>query len=69
MARTKKKKSKNREKLLAQLIDLGGGVLASPGALKDPAMIAVIDKLKKSGAGSLDSSGTGTHYNWKGKKI
>ena len=69
MAKTKKKKSKNREKLLAQLIDLGGGVLASPGALKDPAMKAVIDKLKKSGAGSLDSSGTGTHYNWKGKKI
>ena len=69
MAKTKKKKSKNREQLLAQLVDLGGGVLASPGALKDPAMKAVIDKLKKSGAGSLDSSGTGTHYNWKGKKI
>ena len=69
MAKTKKKKSKNRDQLLAQLVDLGGGVLASPGALKDPAMKAVIDKLKKSGAGSLDSSGTGTHYNWKGKKI
>ena len=69
MAKTKKKKSKNREQLLAQLVDLGGGVLASPGALKDPAMKAVIDKLKKDGAGSLDSSGMGTHYNTKFKKI
>jgi hypothetical protein len=39
------------------------------GSGTDPAVNALLKKLKKDGAGSLDSSGFGSHYNWKGKKI
>ena len=60
MARQVKKKTKAKKKSdmkIADLKQIAPGVLASPGAIKDPAMKAVIDKLKKDGAGSLDSSG------------
>ena len=63
MARTKKKKSKNRDKLMADLRQISPGVLVGPNYKKgkDPALDAVIDKLKKNPAG-LDSSGMGKHY-------
>ena len=63
MARTKKKKSKNREKLKADLRQISPGVLVGPNYKKgkDPALEAVIEKLKKNPAG-LDSSGMGKHY-------
>ena len=63
MARTKKKKSKNREKLKADLRQISPGVLVGPNYKKgkDPALDAVIEKLKKNPAG-LDSSGMGKHY-------
>ena len=60
MARQKKKKKEEKKKdmkIASNLKQVAPGVLASPSALKDPAMKAVIDKLKKDGAGSLDSSG------------
>jgi len=63
MARTKKKKFKNREKLLAQLKEISPGVMVNknykPG--KDPAMDKVLETLKKDPT-KLDSSGMGTHY-------
>ena len=60
-ARAKKRKSKN----VAQLKDLGGGVLVNPSMEKT---------LKKLGISPADllkikSSGMGDHYNWKGKRI
>ena len=63
MARTKKKKSKNREKVKADLRQISPGVLVGPNYKKgkDPALDAVIEKLKKNPAG-LDSSGMGKHY-------
>ena len=63
MARTKKKKYKNREKLKADLRQISPGVLVGPNYKKgkDPALDAVIEKLKKNPAG-LDSSGMGKHY-------
>ena len=63
MARTKKKKSKNREKLKADLRQISPGVLIGPNYKpgKDPALDAVIKKLKKNPSG-LDSSGMGKHY-------
>ena len=64
MAKTKKKKSKNRDKLVAGgLREITPGVLVGPNYKpgKDPALDAVIDKLKKN-PGSLDSSGMGKHY-------
>ena len=67
MKTTKQKKKTVKDLKIANLKEVAPGVLH--GGTMDPAMKAVIDKLKKSGAGSLDSSGTGTHYNWKGKKI
>ena len=60
MARQVKKKTKAKKKSdmkIADLKQVAPGVLASPGAIKDPAMKAVIDKLKKDGARSLDKSG------------
>ena len=61
--KTKKKKSKNRDKLMADLRQISPGVLVGPNYKKgkDPALDAVIDKLKKNPAG-LDSSGMGKHY-------
>ena len=59
MARQVKKKTKAKKKSdmkIADLKQIAPGVLASPGAIKDPAMKAVIDKLKKDGAGSLSRS-------------
>jgi len=64
MARTKKKKSKNRDKLVAGgLLEISPGVLVGPNYKKgkDPALDAVIDKLKKNPAG-LDSSGMGNRW-------
>ena len=58
MARQRKKKTKKKDMTIASnLKEIAPGVLASPGAIKDPAMKKVIDKLKKDGAGSLDRSG------------
>jgi len=61
---TKKKKKSNREQLMAAI----PGVKYS-GSGTDPAVNALLKILKEKGAGSLDSSGFGSHYNWKGKKI
>ena len=64
MAKTKKKKSKNRDKLVAGgLREISPGVLVGPNYKKgkDPALDAVIDKLKKNPAG-LDSSGMGNRW-------
>ena len=63
MARTKKKKSKNREKLKADLRQISPGVLVGPKYKpgKDPALDAVIEKLKKNPSG-LDSSGMGNRW-------
>ena len=64
MARIKKKKSKNRDKLVAGgLREISPGVLVGPNYKKgkDPALDAVIDKLKKNPAG-LDSSGMGNRW-------
>ena len=63
MAKTKKKKSKNRDKLMADLRQISPGVLVGPNYKKgnDPALDAVIDKLKKNPAG-LDSSGMGNRW-------
>ena len=65
MARQVKKKTKAKKKSdmkIADLKQIAPGVLASLGAIKDPAMKAVIDKLKKDGAGSLDKSGFGNRW-------
>ena len=55
--KTKKKKETNREKLQAAI----PGVMYK-GSGKDPAVKELLKKLKKDGAGSLDSSGMGTRY-------
>ena len=49
MARQKKKKEEKKKsmKIASNLKQVAPGVLASPGAMKDPAMKAVIDKLTK----------------------
>ena len=63
MARTPKKKKKtkkidsNRNKLLSQI----PGVFYK-GSGKDPAVNELLKKLKKDGAGSLDSSGMGNRW-------
>ena len=63
MARTPKKKKKskkmdsNRNKLLSTI----PGVFYK-GSGKDPAVNELLKKLKKGGAGSLDSSGMGTRW-------
>ena len=65
MARQKKKKKEEKKKdmkIASNLKQVAPGVLASPGAMKDPAMKAVIDKLKKDGARSLDKSGFGNRW-------
>ena len=64
MARQVKKKTKAKKKSdmkIADLKQVAPGVLASPGAIKDPAMKAVIDKLKKNPK-SLDKSGFGDRW-------
>ena len=59
MARTTKKKTKKKKKdqLKAQI----PGVFYK-GSGKDPAIKELLKKLKKDGAGSLDSSGMGTRW-------
>ena len=62
----KPKKSKTKQKVVPAptgLQEVSPGVLASPGASKDPAVKAVMDKLAKDGPSSLDSSGMGTSFN------
>ena len=58
-----KMKSSPPSKTIASLREISPGVLVGPKYKpgKDPAMDAVIDKLKKNPAG-LDSSGMGRHY-------
>ena len=62
MARQRKKKKeedkkkKKDMKIASNLKEIAPGILASPGAMKDPAMKKVIDQLKKDPK-SLDSSG------------
>ena len=68
MVLKRKQKKKNREQLIAGLTEISPGVLASPGALKDPAMKKVLEKLKGDPS-SLDSSGFKDRYNWKGDKV
>ena len=54
---TKKKTKSNREKLQAAI----PGVFYK-GTGKDPAVNELLKKLKKDGAGSLDSSGMGSRW-------
>ena len=55
--KTEKKKQTNREKLQASI----PGVKYT-GSGRDPAVKELLKKLKKDGAGSLDSSGMGTRW-------
>ena len=53
---------KNQDmKIASNLKEIAPGILASPGAMKDPAMKKVIDQLKKDPK-SLDSSGLGKRW-------
>ena len=54
---TKKKKKTNREQLMASI----PGVKYT-GSGRDPAVKELLKKLKKDGAGSLDSSGMGPRW-------
>ena len=58
-----KMKSSPKAKVVADLRQISPGVLVGPKYKpgKDPAMDAVIEKLKKN-PGGLDSSGMGRHY-------
>tara|TARA_R100001594_G_scaffold62635_1_gene96991 strand:- start:77 stop:271 length:195 start_codon:yes stop_codon:yes gene_type:complete len=61
MAKSKKpKKKKNKEKLMAGLVEISPGVMVNTNYKrgKDKALDAVLDKLKKNPSG-LDSSGFG----------
>tara|TARA_R100000781_G_C4002231_1_gene100722 strand:- start:75 stop:275 length:201 start_codon:yes stop_codon:yes gene_type:complete len=61
MAKSKKpRKKKNKEKLMAGLIEITPGVMVNTNYKKgkDKALDAVLDKLKKN-PGALDSSGFG----------
>ena len=61
MAASKKKtKKKNKEKLMAGLVEITPGVMVNTNYKrgKDKALDAVLDKLKKN-PGALDSSGFG----------
>ena len=61
MAASKKKtKKKNKEKLMAGLVEISPGVMVNTNYKrgKDKALDAVLDKLKKN-PGALDSSGFG----------
>jgi len=61
----KKKKgtiTKAEEKKLKQLLISNIPGVKYKGSGKDPAVEALKDKLKKDGAGSLDSSGMGTRW-------
>jgi len=55
--KTKKKKETNREQLMAAIPGVD-----YKGSGTDPAVKALLEKLKRDGAGSLDSSGMGTRY-------
>ena len=58
----KKKKEKNQDKLKDKLkVSSIPGVMYK-GSGKDPAVRELLKKLKKDGAGSLDSSGMGTRW-------
>ena len=61
--KTKSKKPKSNK--VAQLKDLGGGVLVNPAMKKTLKELGIspADLLK------IKSSGMGDHYNWKGKKL
>jgi len=61
MAKSKKpRKKKNKEKLMAGLVEISPGVMVNTNYKrgKDKALDAVLDKLKKN-PGALDSSGFG----------
>ena len=60
MAKSKKPKKKNKEKLMAGLVEITPGVMVNTNYKrgKDKALDAVLDKLKKN-PGALDSSGFG----------
>ena len=61
MAKSKKpRKKKNKEKLMAGLVEITPGVMVNTNYKrgKDKALDAVLDKLKKN-PGALDSSGFG----------
>ena len=62
--KTEKKKQTNKEKLMAAIpgVDYKGSGL-------DPAVNALLKKLKKDGAGSLDSSGFGNRYGSRFNKL
>lgn len=64
MAKSKKpRKKKNKEKLMAGLVEISPGVMVNTNYKrgKDKALDAVLDKLKKN-PGAYDSSGFGNRY-------
>ena len=63
MARKKTKKKRNKDKLMAGLVEISPGVLVNPNYKrgKDKALDNVLDKLKKNPSG-LDSSGFGNRW-------
>jgi len=66
MKTTKQKKKTVKDLKIANLKEVAPGVLH--GGTMDPAMKAVIDKLKKDPT-SLDSSGFGTRYDTRFNKV
>ena len=58
----KKKKEKNQDKLKDKLKVSSIPGVSYKGSGKDPAVNELLKKLKKGGAGSLDSSGMGTRW-------
>ena len=63
MAKKKTKKKRNKDKLMAGLVEISPGVLVNPNYKrgKDKALDNVLDKLKKN-PGGLDSSGFGNRW-------
>ena len=63
MAKKKTKKKRNKDKLMAGLVEISPGVLVNPNYKrgKDKALDNVLDKLKKNPSG-LDSSGFGNRW-------
>tara|TARA_B100000287_G_scaffold309638_1_gene292897 strand:- start:43 stop:243 length:201 start_codon:yes stop_codon:yes gene_type:complete len=64
VAKLKKKTKSKREKLMAGLVEISPGVMVNKGYKKgkDKALDATLEKLKKDGPGSLDSSGFGNRW-------
>ena len=65
--RKKKEQKKKSQKKLKDKLKVDTKVAGIPGVMykgsgKDPAVNKLLDKLKKDGADSLDSSGMGTHW-------